>query len=46
VTNLDLSIQSTLLFIELIIVIREHLQAVECKFLLYALLESGSLLQC
>jgi hypothetical protein len=43
-TDLDLSIQSTFLLIELIIVIREHLQVVESKLLLYALLESAALL--
>jgi hypothetical protein len=44
-TNLDLSIQSTLLLVELIIVVWEHLQVVEGKFFLYALLESTSLLK-
>lgn len=44
-TNFDLSVQSLLLIIELIVVVWEHLQAVERKLLLYALLESRSLLQ-
>jgi hypothetical protein len=44
-TNLDLSIQSTLLLVELIVVVWVHLQVVERKLLLYALLEGTSLLE-
>lgn len=43
-TNLDLSIQSTLLLVKLIIIIREHLQVMESKLLLYAFLEGAALL--
>ena len=42
-TYLDLGIQSSLLLIELIVIVREHLQVVESKLLLYALLECASL---
>ena len=44
-TNLDLSIQGALLLVELIIVVWVHLQVVESKLLLYALLEGASLLK-
>jgi hypothetical protein len=44
-TNLDLSIQSSLLLIKFIIIVWEHLQVVESKLLLYALFECASLLE-
>lgn len=42
--TLDLVVQGTLLFIKLIIIVRVHLEVVESKFLLDALLESLALL--
>lgn len=44
-TYLDLAVDSTLLIIELIVVIGIHLQVVESKLLLDALLECLTLLQ-
>jgi hypothetical protein len=43
-TYLDLSVQSTLLVVKLLIIVREHLEVVESKLLLNALLESLALL--
>lgn len=45
-TNLDLSVDSTLLVIELLAFVGVHLEVVEGKLLLDALLELSSLLQC
>jgi hypothetical protein len=47
-TYLDLSIQSTLLVVKLLVIVREHLQVMESKLLLDALLEGLALLdgQC
>jgi hypothetical protein len=43
---LDLSIESTLLVVELVVVVRVHLEIVESELLLYALLEGTSFLKC
>lgn len=44
-TNFDLSIQSALLLVEFVIVIRIHLEVVESEFLLDSLLECHALFQ-
>jgi hypothetical protein len=45
-TNLDLAVDSTLLIVQLLAIVGIHLEVVESKLLLDALLESLSLLQC
>lgn len=43
-TNLDLSVESTLFLVELLVIVREHLEVVEGKLLLDTLLEFQALL--